>query len=146
MGADRLDPELFLPLVDVAGRRLGWRSSSAEKKGEADLRISLALRNSRFSFLRLFRRSRSSVVSPGRRPSVLRIKERSVSADIPSFSAMPWIAAHCDGKSSRWSKNIRTARSRTSCGYLVCAGMAPSSSRSGVSLQGTRGGSALPLS
>jgi hypothetical protein len=47
--ADRLDPELVLVGVDVAGH-LGRRpSSSAAKKADALLRISLARRSSRFS-------------------------------------------------------------------------------------------------
>lgn len=47
--ADRLDPELVLVCIDVVDYLVCGRSSSAAKKAEADFRIMLARRSSRFS-------------------------------------------------------------------------------------------------
>jgi hypothetical protein len=47
--ADRLDPERRLVRVDVGDYLVRGRSSSAAKKADADFRISLARRSSRFS-------------------------------------------------------------------------------------------------
>src|SRR6266545_2752911 len=131
--ADRLDPEPVLVGVDVGDHLLGRRSSSAAKKAEALLRISLARRSSRFSRSRAFRRSRSSVVRPGRRPSSVSARRthlRSVSEETPNLPAIEQIAAHCEGCSSWCSNTMRTARSRSSCGYLPCLVMAPTSHES----------------
>src|SRR5712671_7910430 len=65
-------------------------------------------------------RSRSSVVAPDRRPwpcSARRTQLRSVSPEQPIFSAIEWIADHCEVCSAWWSKTIRTARARTSGEY-----------------------------
>src|SRR5467141_2163655 len=65
-------------------------------------------------------RSRSSVVAPDRRPwpcSARRTQWRSVSPEQPIFSAIEWIADHCEVCSAWWSKTIRTARARTSGEY-----------------------------
>ena len=51
--ADRLDPEHFPVLVDEVDQYLRGRSSSAAKKAEADLRISLARRSSATLLLQL---------------------------------------------------------------------------------------------
>ncbi|GEM_PF-1530933 len=65
--ADRLDPETVTMLIDKCPQDLVRRSSSAwAKYALARRRISLALRNSRFSRSRALMRSRSSVVGPGR--------------------------------------------------------------------------------
>jgi len=93
----------------------------------------LALRSSRFSRSRALSRSRSSVVTPGLRPwsvSALRTHLRSVSDETPNFIAIEVIAAHCEACSSWCSNTIRTARSRTSCGYLLRRVMAPTSHES----------------
>jgi hypothetical protein len=90
-------------------------------KAEARLRISFARRSSLFSRSRSRIRARSSVVSPGRRPSSIsarRTHTRSVSRCTSSFSAIDTIALHCDGYSPWCSNTIRTARSRSSSGYL----------------------------
>src|SRR5690606_4220542 len=68
--ADRLDPETVTVLIDKCPQDLVRRSSSAwAKYALARRRISLALRNSRFSRSRALMRSRSSVVAPGRWPA-----------------------------------------------------------------------------
>src|SRR5664280_651162 len=117
--ADRLDPEAVSVDVDVGDYLCCRRSSSAPKKVAADLRISLARRSSLFSRSRAFIRARSSVVSPGRRPSSVsarRTQSRKVSRLIESFSATEPIAAHWDGYSSWWSRTMRMARSLISAG------------------------------
>src|SRR5919198_3033757 len=128
--ADRLDPDPVPVGVDVGDHLLGRRSSSAAKKAEALFRTSLARRSSRFSRSRAFRRSRSSLVRPGRRPSstsARRTQLRSVSCEMPNLAAIEVIAAHCEGCSSWCSNTMRTARSRTSWGYLLRRVMAPTS-------------------
>src|SRR5206468_3534342 len=73
------------------------------------------------------------VVRPGLEPpstSAVRTHLRSVSDETPTFIAIEVIAAHCDGCSSRCSNTIRTARSRTSWGYLLRRVMAPTSHES----------------
>jgi hypothetical protein len=65
--ADRVGPVDVAVSVDEAHHHLARRSSSAcAKHADAFLRISLARRSSKFSRSRCLRRSRSSVVSPGR--------------------------------------------------------------------------------
>src|SRR3546814_1217245 len=67
--ADRLDPVQIPVLIEIGVYFFSSRSSAAwAKKALADFRISLARRNSRFSFSNALRRSRSSVVTPGRIP------------------------------------------------------------------------------
>src|ERR1051325_1196029 len=64
--------------------------------------------------------SRSAVVGPGRSPwsrSARLTQWRSVSPEQPIFSAIEWIADHCEGCSAWWSSTIRTARARTSGEY-----------------------------
>src|SRR5688572_5199409 len=129
--ANRLDPELRPVLLDEADHHLCRRSSSAlAKYAEASRRISLARRNSKFSRSSCLRRSRSSLVSPGRWPasrSACRTHFRSVSALQPIFSATELIAAHCESCAASCSTTIRTARARTSGENLVGLSMAPSS-------------------
>ena len=67
-GADRLDPELLLVLVDVRDQRVEGRSSSAAKKAEADVKISLARRSSATCFFRSRISAISCVVLPCRTP------------------------------------------------------------------------------
>src|SRR5437867_12703004 len=116
--ADRLDPIHVAVSVDEAHHHLARRSSSAcAKYADAFLRISLARRSSKFSRSSCLRRSRSSVVRPGRLPasrSAWRTHFRSVSAVQPIFSAIEVIAAHCDSCAASCSTTIRTARDRTS--------------------------------
>src|SRR5690606_22377964 len=124
--ADRLDPE-FLPVqVDVGHYLVCGRSSSAAKKADADLRIALARRSSRFS------RSSSaivrawSVVVPGRVPSSISAwltQLRRVSRLTPSWSPIRAIAPGRVAGSRRASTAIRIARSRSSGGYFLGAGM-----------------------
>src|SRR5919197_1461901 len=131
--ADRLDPEPVPVGVDVGDHLLGRRWSSAAEKAEGLFRVSLARRSSRFSRSRGFRSSRSSLVRPGRRPSptsARRTQLRSVSCEMPNLAAIEQIAAHCEGCSSWCSNTRRTARSRSSCGYLPCLVMAPTSHES----------------
>jgi hypothetical protein len=113
---------------------LGGRgSSSRAKKADAAFKISFARRSSRFSRSSSRNRARSSVVNPGRSPasvSARRTQIRNVSWLMLSFAEIDSIAFHCDGYSSWCSSTNRTARSRTSSGYLptrLPSGTAPSS-------------------
>ena len=63
-GTDRLDSEFVLMLVDELDDYFEGRSSSAAKKAEADFKIWLARRCSRFSFSRSLIRWASAVVVP----------------------------------------------------------------------------------
>src|SRR5205085_6305585 len=107
--------------VDEGDHGLNRRSSSAwAKYADALRRISFACRSSRFSRSSALMRSRSSVVAPGRMPrsrSARRTQWRSVSPEQPIFSAIEWIADHCEVCSAWWSRTIRTARARTSGEY-----------------------------
>ena len=128
--ADRLDPETIPVDIYEAGHLGGLGSSSCAKKTDAAFRISLALRNSRFSRSSTLSRSRSSVVCPRRVPestSARRIHLRSVSAVMPHLPAIDAMAAHSDVYSSRCSCTRRTVRSRTSGGYLFDLVITPSS-------------------
>src|SRR5215216_1533386 len=134
--ADRLDPKPVLVTVDIGDHLVGRRSSSAPKKAAADFRISFARRSSRTSRSRVLSRSRSSLVSPGRRPSSVSARRthlRSVSAETPNLWAIEVIAAHCEGCSSWCSNTSLTARSRSSWGYLPGRVMASNLSRVGAS-------------
>src|SRR5438309_8022125 len=127
---DRLDPEALSVGVEEGGHLVCRPSSSAPKTVAAALRISLARRSSRFSRSSCRIRSRSSVVSPGRWPrsiSVRRSHTRRVSLFTPIFSATEMMAAHSEGYSWACSWTIRTARSRSSAGYLGDRAIAPSS-------------------
>src|SRR5215216_1852163 len=131
--ADRLDPKPVLVTVDIGDHLVGRRSSSAPKKAAADFRISFARRSSRTSRSSVLSRSRSSLVNPGREPvsvSARRTHLRSVSEETPNLWAMEQIAAHCEGCSSWCSSTSRTARSRSSWGYLPGRVMAPTSHES----------------
>ena len=66
---DRLDPELLPVLVDERDHHASGRSSSAAKKADADFKIALARRNSRFSDSNSPIRARSDVVVPAAVPS-----------------------------------------------------------------------------
>src|SRR5581483_3484710 len=125
--ADRLDPPALAVHVDEAHHLGGRGSSSRAKKAEAAFNISLARRSSRFSRSSSRIRSRSALLTPGRRPpstSARRTHLRSVSGVIPNLPASDEIAAHSDGYSFRCSTTIRTARSRSSCGYRVVVAFA----------------------
>jgi hypothetical protein len=116
-------------------RRSSARSAVELRPEEAaaDFRISLARRSSRTSRSSDFSRSRSSLVSPGRRPSSVSARRthlRNVSEETPNLCAMEQIAAHCEGCSSWCSNTMRTARSRSSWGYLPGLDMAPTSHQS----------------
>jgi hypothetical protein len=77
-------------LIDVGDHLLVRRSSSVVKKSDADFRISFALRSSRFSRSSSFSRTRSSDVTPRRRPpstSARRTQDGSVSFVQPIFAA-----------------------------------------------------------
>src|SRR5690606_7568209 len=119
--------------VDEGHHHLCLRSSSAwAKKAAAFRRISLARRSSRFSRSSSLIRSRSVVVSPGRLPasrSACRTQFRSVSPEQPIFSAIDWMAAHCEEYSLSCSNTIRTARSPTSGEYFFALVMTPISQR-----------------
>src|SRR5690606_2932824 len=70
--------------------------------------------------------------SPGRLPasrSACRTQFRSVSPEQPIFSAIDWMAAHCEEYSLSCSNTIRTARSRTSGEYFFALVMTPISQR-----------------
>src|SRR6201984_329820 len=53
-----------------------------------------------------------TLVTFGRRTQL-----RRVAPEQPIFSAIEWIAAHCEACSPWWSRTIRTARARTSGEY-----------------------------
>src|SRR6266550_2242715 len=129
--ADRLDPVCVAMRVDERDHDFPRRSSSAwAKNADALRRISLARRNSCTSRSSAFTRSRSSLVTPGRRPrsrSNWRTQRRNDSLVQPIFSAIETMAAHCDPCSAAWSSTSRTARSCTSAGYLFDVLMTPSS-------------------
>src|SRR5690606_39419347 len=78
-------------LINIGVYFFSSRSSAAwAKKALADFRISLARRNSRFSFSSALRRSRSSVVTPGRAPrsiSARLIQSNNVVGVQPIFGA-----------------------------------------------------------
>src|SRR5256714_10199600 len=98
--ADRLDREHLPVLVDEPHERGCDRSSSAAKKTDAALRISLARLSSATSRRSFLISAASWDVTPGRAPaltSAWRTHLRSVSAvPIPSFCATAPIAAHSD--------------------------------------------------
>jgi hypothetical protein len=102
---------------------LTHRRGSAAKKADAVFKIAFALRNSAFSRLKRFNSADSSVVIPGRAPPstwAWRTHLRTVSAQpTPSSRATSLIAAHSDSCYSLISTTIRTARSRSSGGYLL---------------------------
>ena len=103
------------------------------KKALASFRISLARRSSLTSRSRALMRSRSSLVTPSRRPlSISSLRTHSCSAwgTQPILGAMDSMAAHSEGYSPRCSCTIRTARSHTSGENLFdFLFMAPSSQR-----------------
>lgn len=94
-------------LIDIGVYFFSSRSSAAwAKKALADFRISLARRNSRFSFSNALSRSRSSVVTPGLIPlstSDRLIQSSNVVGVQPIFGAIDSTAAHSDRYSSRCS-------------------------------------------
>jgi hypothetical protein len=130
--ADRLDPEPVPVLVDGGDHLLGRRSSSAPKSAAADFRISLARRSSRFSRSSVFSRSRSrwSDRTAGRHrldpphPVAQRLMRD------PELGRDRAARRPLRGCSSWCSNTIRTARSPSSCGYLPCLVMAPTSHES----------------
>src|SRR6202011_4749152 len=145
--ADRLDPPpqtirtvaVALMISDEPGDQCCGRSSSAAKKADAVFKIELALRNSAFSRFNRLSSADSSVVVPAREPEstwAWRTHLRTVSAQpTPSRRATSLIAAHSEPCSSLISATIRTARSRSSGGYLLDEppDMTPTFPRSGVS-------------
>src|SRR3546814_5171566 len=99
--ADRLDPVQIPVLIEIGVYFFSSRSSAAwAKKALADFRISLARRNSRFSFFNALRRSRSSVVTPGR------IRSEEHTSELQSLMRISY-AVFCLKK-----KNKRTNKSR----------------------------------
>src|SRR3954470_13867386 len=122
---------------DEPDHRLPGRSSSAPKKIAAAFKISLARRNSAISLRSVLFSSAICEVTPGRWPvstSERRIQVRSVSGvPIPNMPATAVIAAHCDEYCGRTSATMRTARSRSSSGYLLTRPITQILPRSGVS-------------
>src|SRR5205814_7800689 len=90
--ADRLDPVLGTVGVDECHHHFARRSSSAwAKKADALRRISFARRSSAFSRSSALSRSRSSLLTPARRPvsrSLCLTHRRSVSMVQPIFPAI----------------------------------------------------------
>src|SRR5699024_654584 len=87
--ADGLDPELIPVLVDVLDHFVVGRSSSAAKKADAVLRISLARFNSLFSRRNRLSSSSSALVGPSSRWATRRAclsHVRNVCGETPSFS------------------------------------------------------------
>src|SRR5699024_6076808 len=121
-GTDRLDSEFVLMLVDELDDYFEGRSSSAAKKAEADFKIWLARRSSRFSFSRSLIRWASAVVVPGRSPASTwswLTQDRNVSGFTPSWSPIRRkIPRRAPGSASRASRTTRTALSRSSRGYF----------------------------
>ncbi len=99
--ADRLDPVGVAMPVDERPQDLSLRSSSAwAKKALASFNISLARRNSFTSRSNALMRSRSSLVTPSRRPvstSCFFTQSCRVWGTQPIFGAIDSMAAHCDG-------------------------------------------------
>src|SRR6185437_2927297 len=120
--ADRLDPILAPMRVDEREHHFPRRSSSAwAKNAEALRRISLARFSSAFSRSSCLTRSRSASAVLRRGSAVASAfitHDLSVSDVQPIFSAIDRIASHRVGYSWTCSWNSRTARSRTSVGYL----------------------------
>ena len=78
--------------------------------------------------------------------SARRIQVRNVSGvPIPNIPATAVIAAHCDGYCGRTSATIRTARSRSSSGYLLTRPVTQILPRSGVSGNAGTGHTALGI-
>ncbi len=131
--ADRLDPEHIAVLIDERGQNFGGRSSSAAKKAEAALRSSFARRSSAFSFFSSRISASSWVVYPVRAApstSACRTHLRSVSGEpMPILAAIVRIASNSLGylPSAIDSATARTARSRSSRGYLLGRAMTSSS-------------------
>src|SRR5665648_992138 len=126
-GADRLDPETVLVLVDVLDDHFSRRSSSAAaKNADAVRKISFARRSSRFSRSSSATRCASAVVVPARSPastSAWLTHPRNVSGLIPSCSPTRCNAPVRVTGSRRASTAIRIARSRSSSGYFLGATM-----------------------
>jgi len=120
-GADRLDSEHGLVLLDEVDDQRQGRSSSAASKADADRKIAFARRTSRTSRSNCAIFSASLVLVPGHAPastSACITQPRSVSALIPSCSP---IRTHALGRlagSLRASNVNLIARSRSSSGYL----------------------------
>lgn len=114
--------------ADGEGDYQGGRgSSSRAKKAAADFRISLTRRSSRTSRSSSAIRCASAVEVPGRCPSstsACLTQPRNASRCTPSCWATRAMALGAWPVCSRTSKTIRTARSRTSCGYFLGAGIA----------------------
>src|SRR6185437_12864868 len=136
--ADRLDPVLSTMRVDEREHHFPRRSSSAWAKNADALRsISLARFSSVFSRSSCLTRSRSATAVLRRGSAVasaFSTHDLSVSDVQPIFSAIDRIASHRVGYSWTCSWNSRTARSRTSAGYLFDVfPMAPFSQSDGAS-------------
>src|ERR1700752_5166695 len=128
-----------LMIGDEPGDQCCGRSSSAAKKADAVFKIELALRNSAFSRFNRLSSADSSVVVPAREPEstwACGTHLRTVSAKpAPGRRATSLVAAPSEPCSSLISATIRTARSRSSGGYLLDEppDMTPTFPRSGVS-------------
>src|SRR6476660_5423500 len=127
---------VVLVFGDEPDHHLPGRSSSAPKKIAAAFKISLARRSSAISFPSALFSSAICEVTPGRWPvstSERRIQVRNVSGvPIPNMPATAVIAAHCDGYCRRSSATMRTARLRSSSGYLLGRPITQILPRSGV--------------
>src|SRR5699024_290879 len=120
------DTETVLMGGDVVDDYRKGRSSSAAKKANADFRISLARRSSRFFFSSSARRSASVVVCPGFSPLstwAWRTQARRVSELMPSCSAVRLIAPCLVAGSASASSVIRVARALSSSEYFFGAGI-----------------------
>src|SRR6185295_1967477 len=128
---------VVLVFGDEPDHRLPGRSSSAPKKIAAAFKISLARRSSAISLRSALFSSAICGVTPRRWPvstSERRIQVSNVSGvPIPNMPATAVIAAHCDGYCGRTSATMRTARSRSSSGYLLGRHITQILPRSGVS-------------
>ena len=116
--AYRLEPKGVAVAVNEIDQDLSRRSSCAwAKNALANLRISLALRNSLFSRSRAFMCSRSLGLRPSREPvsiSCCLTQSLRVWGTQPILGAIDSMQAHKEGYSPLCSSTIRTERSRTS--------------------------------
>ncbi len=112
----------------LANWRRPYTSSACAKKALASFRISLARRNSLTSRSSALMRSRSSLVTPSRRPvsiSCFFTQSCNVGGAQPILGAIDSIVDHSEGYSLRCSCTRRTARSFTSGEYFFVLFLAP---------------------
>jgi hypothetical protein len=128
--ADRRDSEPVAVGVDERGHHGSRGSSTRAKKDDAASRISLARFSSRTSACSVLIEAASVLVVPGQRPSSIwarRTHPRNVSGTTPTFGAILFTAAFNDNDESSLiaSATNRCARSRSSSGYFLGAGITP---------------------